>query len=276
MKKLSFITIISIITISIGYGFGFAMWLDDDHTIKLSGKHFQFNIIGHPKNVDVLPDGADNSNGRAIMVPLKNSNKAAPLTLECDDDPDGPPITVVDDTMATPYELDVDKRAKIYFTPGDHYGIVDRDATDKDGAEIVVDTNEEANPLCEDYAAGECPYPETQQVRAFDIYLRVLGKPYTCMNINGFAYDRNQDLYFWSGRVELNRKTGKSTFVPVNELFDVYWSGTLCYDDNGEEVCDTFTDEVLSVFNDVFESYFWDILNNGTRLVQVRLYPVTQ
>lgn len=42
------------------------------------------------------------------------------------------------------------------------------------------------------------------------------------------------------------------------------------------EACIDGTDEELSVFNNVFEDYFWNILNDGTRLVQVRLYPRSQ
>jgi hypothetical protein len=37
--------------------------------------------------------------------------------------------------------------------------------------------------------------------------------------------------------------------------------------------CLAGTTQDLSVFNNVFDSYFWDILNDGTRIVQVRLYP---
>ena len=69
--------------------------------------------------------------------------------------------------------------------------------------------------------------------------------------------------------MDLNRKTGKATWVKVNYLFDVFW----CDVDPITNLCVAGTTEELSVFNDVFENYFWSILNNGTRLVQVRLYP---
>ncbi len=42
------------------------------------------------------------------------------------------------------------------------------------------------------------------------------------------------------------------------------------------ETCACVTDPVeLSVFNDVFDNYFWNIINDGTRNVQVRLYPIS-
>ncbi len=89
------------------------------------------------------------------------------------------------------------------------------------------------------------------------------------MNINGFAHDAFQGLYFFAGRIELARKTGKASWAKVNEIFDVSWCEV---DDAGACIERTITE--LSVFNDVFESYFWDVLNWKTRLVQFRLYPV--
>ena len=69
--------------------------------------------------------------------------------------------------------------------------------------------------------------------------------------------------------MDVNRKAGQSTFVKVNYLFDV----NFCQVDTTTGECVAGTSQELSVFNNVFESYFWNILNNGTRLVQVRLYP---
>jgi hypothetical protein len=101
------------------------------------------------------------------------------------------------------------------------------------------------------------------------VFIRVLGKPLTCMDINAFAFDEAQGLWFWAGSVELNRQTSKSTFVKVNELFNV----NFCTGDTLTGLCTVGTTQELSVFNNVFGSYFWSILNNGTRIVQVRLYP---
>jgi hypothetical protein len=203
--------------------------------VKLSGKHYQFNIIGHPKGIS-----GDDSSGRAVMIPLKNAT--GPDEIICE----SPEVVVLDDERPT-YDL-VPAGARIYFQPGDTFEIIDRDATDG-SATIKV-------PV------------EGDQI-TFNIYLRVLGKPNTCMDIDAFAYDATQQLYFWAGSVDLNRKTGKATWVKVNYLFDVFW----CDVDPITNLCVAGTTEELSVFNDVFENYFWSILNNGTRLVQVRLYP---
>ncbi|TNF99889.1 MAG: hypothetical protein EP297_04725 [Gammaproteobacteria bacterium] len=211
-------------------------------TGKLLGS---FNMIGHPKNVDVLPN--DNSNGRAIMIPLKNAR--GPESITCEEDE----VVLVDDT-APDYSDTEPTGAKIHFTAGDSFEIVDRDATDRDGAEIQVPT---------DTSTGE-------PVLSVGIWLRVLGKPNTCIDIDAYAYDFDQSLYFFAGSVDLNRKTGKATWVKVNDLFDVYF----CDVDPTTELCVDGTTQELSVFNNVFEDYFWNILNDGTRIVQARLYAM--
>jgi hypothetical protein len=57
--------------------------------------------------------------------------------------------------------------------------------------------------------------------------------------------------------------------LKVNDLFDVYF----CEVDEFGNCIDGTTAE-LSVFNNVFEDYFWNILNDGTRIVQARLYAM--
>ena len=212
--------------------------------LKLSGPHYQFNIIGHPKGIS-----GDDGNGRAIMVPLKNAGSGGVAGLTCADSE----IQWEDDITSTATTA-VPAGARIHFQSGDTFAILDRDATDGD-ALIQI-------PFY-DAAADE---------NQFDIYLRVLGKPNTCMNINAFAYDADSGtggIYFWAGSVTVNRKTGKSTWVKVNYLFDVLF----CDIDPATNQCIAGTTEEYSVFNDVFEDYFWNIVNNGTRNVQVRIYP---
>ena len=69
--------------------------------------------------------------------------------------------------------------------------------------------------------------------------------------------------------MELKRKAGQSTFVEVNDLFNVWWCEE---DENGG--CKAGTEVELSVFDVSFADYFWDVQNNGVRNVQVRLYPI--
>src|SRR3972149_2917125 len=102
MKKLIFMSIVFALTIALCYGTTFALQSEDG--TKLSGKHYQFNIIGHPNN----NFSGDYSNGRTIMVPLKTDN--GPTELVCDVDC----VKIVDDEEPT-YVTSVVGGARIYF-----------------------------------------------------------------------------------------------------------------------------------------------------------------
>ena len=190
---------------------------------KLSGPHWGFNIVGHPNN----KFSGDNSNGRTIMVPLKTVT--GPSQLACDADG----VVIVDDQAPT-FSTSAPDTARIYFEVCENctsFEIADRDALDG-RAKILVPGN----------VLG--PNGEIE----FDIYLRVLGKPNTCMEIGAYAYDQDQLLYFWAGTAYISRKAGKSVFVKANDLFDVWF----CQVDPVSHLCTT-TPAELSVFNDVFE-----------------------
>jgi hypothetical protein len=215
---------------------------------KPNVQHFdaKFNIIGHPKNVDVLQNDA--SNGAAIFVPLKNVPNRDGLV--CEFDGDALPNNDTEPTFTNVEPVG----AKIHFQLGEKFDIIDRDATDADGALIQL--------------------PETG---TYAIYLRVLGKPNQCMNINAYAYDTLQQLWFYSGSVYLNRKVGKdnanTTWISTQHMFDVLW----CQVDKTATppTCVEDTTEELNVFDARFSDYFWNILNDGTRLVQARLVKIS-
>ncbi len=249
MRKIGLVFALALL---LGVGPAFALTSEDG--TKLSGPHYQFNIIGHPKNVECI--SGDDSNGRAIMVPLKNVGGST--NLVCDPGPGGAQTVFVDEILPN-YVTTQPAGAKIYFQCGETFEIIDRDACDNNGGRVQVQCTTELDPLNP---------TETQNLIAYKVYTRVLGKPKTCMNIAGYAYDLEQNAWFNSGTVYLNRSKGKSTFVDVSDIFTVNFCADVT---NG-----CATEVELSVFNDVFESYFWNILNDGTRLVQVRLYPVTQ
>jgi hypothetical protein len=271
MKKTIVFSLVLALVLVIGYGSSFALTASDG--TKLSGPHEQFNIIGHPnKRGNNGCISGDNGNGGAIMIPLKNVG--GPNELVCNEGPNpGEQTVFVDDEYPT-WVTQEPAGAKIYFECGDSFDIIDRDGCDNNGATIQVKCDTEPDPL---------DPTNTQDVIAYDVYIRALGKPNTCMNIEGFAYDDGQGLWFWSGTVYINRDSKKSTFVKATELFDVWWcnveevAGDLIGNDDsvcetGEECVCADTPVELSVFNDVFDNYFWNIINDGTRIVQVRLY----
>jgi len=224
--------------------------------IPISGPHWNINIIGHPAKEGGIGEGGDSS-GHSIMIPLKTA--PGPDLVTCTSDG----VKFKDDTGEVGQTLEPTGGARIYFVGGPTFEIIDRDATDKDGsAKImlpIVDTSEGTT--------GEFK---------FQVYMRVLGKPnkydpstgegtVACMNINAYAYttdELNSTLWYKAGAVTVSRGKGKSSFVRVTDLFMVLFCPTV------DTTCSN-----LSVFNDIFSGYFWQILNDGTRLVQVRIYP---
>lgn len=255
MKKAIILCLALALAIVWGIGSAFAGPVPGD-----GKKIFQFNLIGVPKKTDLKNDDA---NGRAILIPLKNVTSRAAAGMVCDIQGN---VQVINDTEPT-YDMIPAGTTKLYWEVKsgiDNFEIADRDALDG-SAKIYVPAN-----LLD---------PSTDEIK-FDVWLRVLGKPRTgCMNINAYAYDSAQNLYFWSGSVYINRKTGKSTFTSVNDLFKVWY----CEVDQNRYLQDGVTPNPnymlcldgstneISVFADVFANYFWDILNDGTRLVQVRI-----
>lgn len=217
-------------------------------------KIFQFNLNGVPwKAGKNFKGGAEDSSGKSIKIPLSTVGTPRSGSLVCPADG----FNLIDDTGPT-YTTSVPSGGvKLVWETSasiSDFAIADRDATDGE-AKILVP---------ESYLAT---IEGQERAITFDVWIRVLGKPNQCMNIDAYAYDAGQALYFWAGTVELQRLAGKSTFQKVNELFDVWW----CDVDTVTELCIGGTTEHLSVFDDVFSEYFWQIFNDGTRLVQVRI-----
>jgi hypothetical protein len=206
-------------------------------------KLFQFNIIGKKKN-DI---SGDTSNGKAIMIPLKTV--VTPNYLQCQDAQGQGGAKLVDDLWPN-YSSELPaNNARLNFEVCQDctdFAISDRDAIDDGNATIQVPAS---------------MLDETTKGILFDVYIRVMGKPLQCMEINGYALDADNSTYYNSGTVYLSKKA-KTTFIKINDLFDVY------YCDPGATEC---TNEI-SVFSDVFESYFWELYNDGTKVVQVRIY----
>lgn len=211
-----------------------------------SGKHYNVNLIGTTKGA--LPEGGASSGGAALFIPLRTAT--GPSEAICTDE-SGNQTWFIDDEDATWTDVEPSGGARIYFTPTTTGGfeIIDRDATDG-RAEIQVPVSDDGDRYI-----------------LLDLYVRVLGKPGGCAEITGYAFDGAQNLWFWSGTIALDRKTGKSSFVKTTDIFDVHYCTVV------EGACEAGTEVELSVFNDIFDEYFWQIYNDGTRLIQMRFYP---
>jgi len=204
--------------------------------------------------------GAATSNGRAIFIPVKTTN--GPDAIYCAN-ADGTGSYIVGDDANTNLRssIEVDNGVKLNFVKDpDASGleIVDRDATDDSATVNVPQDWENANSV--------------------DLYVRVLGKPGGCFQADGYTYDGND--YFWSGSAAFKRKAGKSTFVDASELTNVYYcpDGYFIFPTGGHNYeCTEFEDGSgnsvsaveINVFDSVFDQYFWDMTNDGVRIVQV-------
>lgn len=208
---------------------------------------YKFNMIGHP-NCKTLKGaiGGDTSGGKAVMIPLKTAHQ--PTDLVCD--ADQPEVLQGPENLQY-FSSDPAKGVKIYFElVADTFQIVDRDACD--GEALIK-------------------IPGDPSTETWNMYVRVLGKPTKCLSITGYAVDETQGLWFYTGSFTFKRKYGTATWINVDDLFDVEFcdlNGVI--PDPNVPDCATGSTTV-SVFADFFEGYFWDVLNDGVRLVQVKL-----
>ena len=266
MKKTVFISLAIVLTVLMSIGVSFALTGNDGE--KLNGPHYQFNMIGHPNSIS-----GDYSNGNTIMVPLETEYNLiidGYTPPECPDDYPDPNDAMVDEPTPvgkTKNQLikfldnDLANKVKIYFNDDDMcdgvtgFEIVDRDATDL-RADICLPTESDGTML-------------------YDVYVRILGKPNKCLDINGLVYYDGSGYedagWYWAGSVFLARKGGKSIFINANQLFDIEW----CTNWNLTTGLCTASQE-YSVFSNLFDGYMWQINNHGARNVQVRLYPVEE
>lgn len=267
MKKWFMISLVMAVALALGFGAAFAQ----DGGYKLSGPHHQFNIIGKPHGWDCSGNCAE-SNGKTIMVDLVTDIlRIDGVTPDsCLDD-----NTIVDDQPGQKIVYEdqaLDGKTKIYFNSSDdcvrdengvvqEFDIVDRNATAPDlEAHVCLPTADD----------GKMKY---------DVFVRILGKPNRCMDINGLVYYEG-DWYegsgwYWSGSIHLARKGGKSQWVKANDLFDIWWCSEPVLDEDGSWLgCDL--EEEYSVFSDFFLDYMWQINNRGARIVQVRFYEADE
>jgi len=197
----------------------------------------------------------DTSNGRAIFIPVKTD--VAPNAIYCEQANGNGSVIIGDVANENLVTVEPTNGVRINFvkdTSISNLDIVDRDATD--GSAQINVPQDWANAV------------------SVDLYMRVLGKPGGCLQTDAYTYDGS--YYFYAGTAVFKRKTGQSSFVDASELTNVYYcptgywvvpTGGNNYDCfNG--VTTTAAVEV-NVFNDVFDEYFWQVTNDGVRVMQV-------
>ncbi len=85
----------------------------------------------------------------------------------------------------------------------------------------------------------------------YDIYAVAKGKPGGCLDLEAYTY--LDDVLIFLGSVDVDRGRAKPGSVNLNNL--VYLDG------NG-----------IALFADPYEDYFWQLYNNGLRLMNIRFY----
>lgn len=228
-----------------------------EEPIKLSGAHYNLNIIGHENQCP--GDDLKGSNRHNIHVKL-NYHPAAPTQW----------------TSA----VDLDRTNRIFLTKDDpsdglDFQVLDGNACDGDGGRFLlpvnVNTCPDDDPLTPENEALNC---EDSDFTTYQIYARALGSP------KKFDFDGDGDVespqavittcaiegdqYICSTEnVVLIREKGKSLWQNVTKELT-----SLCLDLSGDGVCDTRVD----LFEDPFDEFFWNYDNSGLRLAQLRFY----
>jgi hypothetical protein len=221
--------------------------LAKDDVIKLSGAHFNLNLLGK----DNCPGGdMTDSSRHTIFVKLNFS----------DPDPDNilgnGNVADVPDVVA-----ELDKTNKIFLAGGDAFEVTDGNACNKGGAAFTL------------------PWDVAS---SWEIYVRALGKPGGTGDIvlcgiadnDGIADPSDGDEIVCNSEdndVDLERKAGRSLWKNVTrELTTLEYLILTGYDANGDPV---YVADTAVLFDSDFYQYFWDYDNNGLRLVQLRFYP---
>ncbi len=211
------------------------------------GKHlYKFNVIGRPNDYQ---GSGDDSNGRSMFISLHSENKGKSNgePFVCESDPS------YESGSSDPFYTVLDDKERIYFVTdaeNDGFAMLDRDATDRDGATIQVPVG-------------------TADMK---VAVRMLGKPGACADFDGIVKDECLDeegnlveCFYWTGTIHANRKTGSPDKIDVSDIF----RATGDFDQDGVIQADE-TD--VSVFDAMFEGYFWEVTNDGLKNMQVIFY----
>jgi len=139
-------------------------------------------------------------------------------------------------------------KAKINLIEGD-FGVIDANGTDSDGATFSLPG----------------PDPDGDGVTEYSVYARALGTPGGSSTTTTCATDPTDgDEVCSTESMVLVRTKGKSRFDNVSrELLYVY----VDLDGDGRL-------ELIPLFDDRLEDYYWDYDNKGLKLAQLRFYEV--
>jgi hypothetical protein len=136
---------------------------------------------------------------------------------------------------------------KVLLSEGADFQVLDANATDGSGSFQLPN-----------------PDPENDGVTTYSVFARALGKPGGSSTTTTCAQDATGETFCSVFSLVSVRESGKSVFENVSRellfLFaDLDGDGTL---------------ERFNLFNDALQNFFWQIDNQGLRLLQLRFYEV--
>jgi hypothetical protein len=209
-----------------------------------NGSHFELNIIGVPQDKTADMTGSD---GHSIFVQLVGGDAASSLT--------GKDFNTIS------------KLNKIFLFPapaGESFQVLDRNATDADGASFQLPADVSTT---------------------WTVWARALGKPggsanmTTCATVNvtdpvtGVV---TQEVDCSLATLTIPPRTKNSKFSNVSP--DLLFMSILVDPTTNASLASclgvtTATTVTVPLFNGCLQNFFWNYQNNGLKLLQLRFYP---
>jgi hypothetical protein len=156
--------------------------------------------------------------------------------------------------------VSLEGQTKIMLIEGDDFAVLDANGTDG-RAEFQLPN----------------PDPDGDGVSSYSIYVRALGKPGGKAVITTCADADLTDDYYEvcsAESLEVESSRGPAKFENVTRtLLTIYVDETFTFTDgDGNEV--EVKQGRYTIFDPIFEDYFWKYDNNGLRLLQLRFYEI--
>lgn len=256
------------------------------------GAHYNLNIIGveNPKTSTMT-----NSNRHTIFVPLKTTGKGV-KSVKNGEDGGGADFKVPDMEIHT----------QIWLMPGYEFRVCDGNGFDlaygcddnplgdwntcayvndvytcgviskKEGAVFELPCN---NNITDDDQDAFVPCDAAVPSAEYEVWSRALGKPggsyqiTTCATVtDDEVQDQGPELMCSTEREVKSRTKGRTLYADVTDAL-----GSMVVDLCVEEFegdCLTWETTRISLFSGDTQDWFWNYVNDGVRLVQLRFYDV--
>jgi len=217
--------------------------------LKLSGPHFNLNIIGveKGKNADMR-----NSDRHTIFVPLNNS-----------------------DGIGT----------KIYLVPGSDFAVCDGNGFDEavdcagnykgTGAVFMLPCNTNIPNDQQSFVPCDQSLYDAAQVASYSVYARALGQPGGQATLTTCATDTFDGSIVCSTESAVIARPYKGGTPQWKDVTNALSSIVTCYDPAygyGLDACATGKTVRVALFSGGLIDWFWNYYNKGLRLAQIRFY----